>query len=142
MSEIRVKLLRSGAKLPVRVTAGATGLDLHACLDAAIEVGPDVSLVPTGIAVEAPAGYDVQIRPRSGLSRQGVNVILGTLDADYRGELFVSMHTFGTRGPYRVEPGDRIAQLVISRFADVTVVAVEELSESERGAGGHGSTGR
>src|SRR5687768_6385982 len=96
-SVIKVKKLRPGAKLPFRATEGATGLDLYACLEAPVVVGPDLVLVGTGLAFEAPAGYDLQVRPRSGLARQGINVVLGTLDADYRGELFVGMHTFGKR---------------------------------------------
>jgi dUTP pyrophosphatase len=141
---LRVKLLRPGARLPSRATAGATGLDLHACLEAPgwVELGPDVTLVPTGIAIEAPPCFDVQIRPRSGLGRQGVDVVFGTIDADYRGEILVSMHTFGSRTSYRIEHGDRIAQLVIARTAELTVVEVEALGASERDAGGHGSTGR
>ena len=141
---LRVKLLRAGARLPGRATPGSTGLDVYACLDAAgyLDMGPDVTLVPTGIAIEAPAGYDVQVRPRSGLGRQGVDVIFGTLDSDYRGELFVSMHTFGSRANYRIQHGDRIAQLVVVRFADLPVLEVEELGQSQRGSGGHGSTGR
>jgi dUTP pyrophosphatase len=143
MTELKVKLLRAGARLPERATPGATGLDLYACLDREyVEVGPDVTLVPTGIAIEAPAGFDVQVRPRSGLSRQGVNVVLGTIDADYRGEILVSMHTFGSRKSYPVAQGDRIAQLVVSRVEAVEVVVVAELEDSERGVGGHGSTGR
>src|SRR3972149_6748547 len=104
--------------------------------------GPDVTLVPTGIALEAPAGYDVQIRPRSGLGRLGVSVLFGTLDADYRGEVLVSMHTVGARAPYRVQHGDRVAQIVVARAEALPVVLVEELAASERDAGGHGSTGR
>jgi dUTP pyrophosphatase len=137
-----VKELRPGARLPVRATPGSSGLDLHACLDAPIELGPDVTLVPTGIAIEAPAGYDLQIRPRSGLGRLGVDLIYGTLDSDYRGEVFVSMRTFGSTTSFRVEDGDRIAQLVVARVVDVTLEQVEELSDSVRGDGGHGSTGR
>ena len=106
------------------------------------KLGPDVTLVPTGIACEAPLGYDVQIRPRSGLARRGVNVILGTLDSDYRGELFVSMHTFGSTVSYQIETGDRVAQLVISRFEALELVEVDELADSGRGSAGHGSTGR
>ena len=139
-----MKLLRSGARLPHRASTSATGLDLYACLGEPgyLDVGADVTLVPTGVALEIPAGYDVQVRPRSGLSREGVNVILGTIDADYRGEILVSMHTFGSRNSHRVHDGDRIAQLVVSRVEPVEVVEVEELSASERGTGGHGSTGR
>ena len=114
---LKVRLLRNGAKLPWRATPLATGYDVFACLESGLplELGPDVVLVPTGIAIEAPFGYDVQIRPRSGLSRQGVAVELGTIDADYRGELFVAMRTFGSRSSYLIEQGDRIAQLVIAR---------------------------
>jgi dUTP pyrophosphatase len=141
---IKVKLLRSGAKLPTRATPGASGYDLYACLEGEghVDLGPDVTLVPTGIAIEAPMGYDVQIRPRSGLGRQGVNVVLGTIDSDYRGEILVSMYTFGSRRTYRVNRGDRIAQLVISRHSGLDIVETYELSPSDREAGGHGSTGR
>ena len=139
---IKVQLLRPGARLPQRATPGASGLDLHACLEAPIDLTPDVTLVPTGIAIEAPPGYDLQIRPRSGLARRGVDVILGTLDSDYRGEVFVSMRTFGSLASYRVEDGNRIAQLVISRAEALPIIQVDALSDSERGSGGHGSTGR
>jgi dUTP pyrophosphatase len=119
-------------------------LDLVACLGPPgyLEIGPDVTLVPTGIAIEFPRGYDVQVRPRSGLGREGVTIVLGTIDADYRGELLVSMHTFGSRARYRVHDGDRIAQLVVGAAAALPVVEVDELSPSRRGEGGHGSTGR
>jgi dUTP pyrophosphatase len=139
---IRVKLLRPGARMPAFATPGASGLDLYACLGAPLELSQDVTLVPTGIAVEAPPGFDMQIRPRSGLARRGVDVVLGTIDSDYRGEVFVSMRTFGSLTSYRIEDGDRIAQLVVSRFVALPLVRVDELSDSERGAGGHGSTGR
>ena len=139
---LKIKLLRPGAKLPERATPGSSGLDLYACLDAPVELGPDVTLVPTGIAIEAPLGYDLQIRPRSGLGRRGVDLILGTLDSDYRGEVFVSMRTFGSTASFRVEHGDRIAQLVVARVVDVTLELVNDLSDSARGTGGHGSTGR
>ena len=141
---LRVKLLRAGARAPVRATPGSTGLDLYACLPERgyIDLGPDVTLVPTGIALEAPAGWDLQLRPRSGLGRQGVSLIYGTIDPDYRGEIFVSMHTFGSRLWYRVQDGDRIAQVVLSRALIAEVEVVAELSDSGRGGGGHGSTGR
>ncbi len=141
---LKVLLLRVGATVPRRATAAATGLDLYACIEEEghIDLGPDVTLVPTGIAIEAPAGYDVQIRPRSGLGRQGVDVVFGTIDPDYRGEILVSMHTFGSRTSHRISHGDRIAQMVVGRTAALEVVEVDELSASERGSGGHGSTGR
>jgi dUTP pyrophosphatase len=96
----------------------------------------------TGIAIEVPQGYDVQIRPRSGLSARGVGVILGTIDSDYRGEVLVTMYLFNADTSFEVKHGDRIAQMVISRVADMPVVEVDELTATERGSGGHGSTGR
>jgi dUTP pyrophosphatase len=130
--------------MPERATAGSSGLDLYACVrdPGYLEINQDVTLVPTGLVIEAPEGYDLQIRPRSGLARRGVDVTLGTLDSDYRGEVFVSMRTFGSRQSYRIQSGDRIAQLVVSRVERPALVQVDELSESKRGAGGHGSTGR
>jgi dUTP pyrophosphatase len=92
--------------------------------------------------MEFPYGFDLQVRPRSGLSARGVGVALGTIDADYRGELLVTMWTFGSRREYVVQDGDRIAQLVVARLTAADVVEVPQLGESARGTGGHGSTGR
>lgn len=141
---LRVKLLRPGARLPSRATPGATGLDLYACLDTPgyVDVGPEVTLIPTGIAVEAPLGFDLQIRQRSSLAKLGVLVVLGTVDSDYRGELLVAMHAVGRRAAYRVRHGDRVAQLVVSRVEIVEVVEAGELTPTARGEGGYGSTGR
>lgn len=139
---LRVLRLRDGARLPAHSTPAATGFDLHACLDAPLALGPAPRLVPTGIAIEFPAGYDVQVRPRSGLSAKGVGVAFGTIDADYRGEVLVTMWTFGGLASYELQPGDRIAQLVVARLAAVEVVEASELSPTSRGDGGHGSTGR
>ncbi|MEX0801533.1 MAG: dUTP diphosphatase [Dehalococcoidia bacterium] len=138
---LRVQRLRPGARLPERATPGSTGYDLYACLDGDIEVGQAPALIPTGLAIEAPAGYDVQIRPRSGLSSKGVMATFGTIDSDYRGELLVTLFVLPYRGPHTVRPGDRIAQLVVGRTADVVIEETAELSDSARGAGGHGSTG-
>ena len=134
--------LRPDAKLPFRATDGATGYDLYACVDGELEVGQEPVRVPAGVAIEAPIGLDVQIRPRSGLSAQGVMTTFGTIDADYRGELMVTMYVLPYRKPHVVRYGDRIGQLVIGRAAEVELEEVEELSLTERGAGGHGSTGR
>jgi dUTP pyrophosphatase len=139
---IRVKKLREDARLPFRATTGSTGYDLYACLDQDLIVGPEPARVPTGVAIETPEGYDVQIRPRSGLAAQGVMVTLGTIDADYRGELIVTMYVLPYREPHVIRSGDRIAQLVISRMADIVLEEAGELASTERGAGGHGSTGR
>jgi dUTP pyrophosphatase len=140
---LKVRRLRPEAKLPQRATPGSTGLDLFACIEAtgSIELRRDPVLVPTGIAIEVPPGYDAQVRPRSGLSAKGVGVAFGTIDSDYRGEVLVTMYLFGSRCSYTIRHGDRIAQLVIGRWADLPVVEVEALSETERGAAGHGSTG-
>ena len=138
---LRVQRLRPGARLPERATPGSTGYDLYACPDGEMVIGQEPALVPTGIAVEAPAGYDVQVRPRSGLSSKGVQVTFGTIDSDYRGEVLVTMYVLPFREPHVVRPGDRIAQLVVGRTAEVSIVEAEALSASERGSGGHGSTG-
>jgi dUTP pyrophosphatase len=140
--EIRLKRLRPQATLPVRSSPAATGFDLHACLDVPLDLAPRPQLVPTGLAIEFPAGWDVQIRPRSGLSLKGVGVAFGTIDADYRGELLVTMWTFGGLESYTLQQGDRIAQLVIARAAVAMFTEVADLAPSSRGEGGHGSTGR
>ena len=144
MSEIvRVQLLRPEAKLPFRATEAASGYDIHACFEGEpIVLGQRPALIPTGIALEVPLGLDAQLRPRSGLARQGVLATFGTLDADYRGELMINLYTIGPEISYTVHSGDRIAQLVITRLADVEFQQARVLSETVRGAGGHGSTGR
>jgi dUTP pyrophosphatase len=140
--ELRVKRLRPGARVPHRATESATGYDLTACLDGTLTLTATPQLVTTGIAIEFPRGYDVQVRPRSGLSLKGVGVAFGTIDADYRGELLVTMWVFGRLERYELHDGDRIAQLVIAPVAAPLAVEVTELSETERGGAGHGSTGR
>ena len=138
---LRVQRLRPDARLPERATPTSTGYDLYACLDEDLIVGQEPALVPTGIAIEAPPGYDVQVRPRSGLSSKGVQVTFGTIDSDYRGEVLVTMYVLPYREPHTIRPGDRIAQLVVARTAEVVIEEAEALSASQRGAGGHGSTG-
>ncbi len=141
---IRIALLREGARLPMYGTPGSTGMDLFACLpgtDDLLEIGSDPVLVPTGIALAIPSTHDVQIRPRSGLSSRGVVVPLGTIDSDYRGEIFVTMYTVGAREPHVVRHGDRIAQMVAAARTEVSLQVVETLDDTDRGAGGHGSTG-
>lgn len=143
MSEatLRVRRLRPSARVPARQTAAASGYDLHACLDAPLSIGEQPVKVPTGIAIAAPEGCDVQSRPRSGLASRGVLSVFGTIDADYRGELFVTMYCLPGCGPFEVKDGDRIAQLVVTRLAPAEWIEVESLDETARGAGGHGSTG-
>lgn len=139
---IRVKRLRPNARLPERATEGSTGYDLYACLDEPLEVGPMPVKVPAGIAIEAPSGSDVQVRPRSGLSAKGVMVAFGTVDSDYRGELLVTMYALPSREPHLVHDGDRIAQMVVARAEHISLEVVDELSATARDTGGHGSTGR
>ena len=139
---LKVQRLHPDARLPERATEGASGLDLYACLpDGEVTLGPDPVRVPAGVAIEFPAGYDAQVRPRSGLSLKGVGVAFGTIDSDYRGEVLVTMWVFGSRTEHVVRHGDRIAQLVVAPLAELPVVEVDELSATERGAAGHGSTG-
>jgi dUTP pyrophosphatase len=139
---VRVKLLRPTAKLPYRASDYASGFDLFACVDEPVVLTQRPKLVGTGIAMEVPPAFDAQIRPRSGLARQGVLSTFGTLDADYRGELMVALYTTSPDVTYVVHDGDRIAQLVITRLAEPAFEEAEELSETVRGEGGHGSTGR
>jgi len=140
--QLLIRKLRPEARLPARATEGATGFDLYACLEAPLRLSRAPRTVPTGIAIEVPRGFDAQVRPRSGLSSKGIGVAFGTVDADYRGELLVTMWTFGDAESYELRHHDRIAQLVIAALAPVEVVEVSDLSASARGDGGHGSTGR
>lgn len=139
--EIQFRRVHPRAHVPTRQTALASGFDLHACVDAPVEVGTMPVRVPCGIAIAAPPDADVQIRPRSGLSARGVIATLGTIDADYRGELMVTLYCLPGAAPFLLHHGDRIAQLVVSRLAEVAWSEVDALDETERGAGGHGSTG-
>jgi dUTP pyrophosphatase len=143
-SLLKVKRLRPGARLPERATEGSSGFDLYACVDGDdhVVLGRRPLRVGTGIAIEFPRGFDIQVRPRSGLAAKGVGVTLGTIDSDYRGEVLVTMYLFGDVEEYRIANGDRIAQLVVTRLGELDVVEVEELTETARGAGGHGSTGQ
>lgn len=130
--------------LPERATAAASGFDLRACVDrpVVIEVGAR-ALVPTGVAVAVPEGYEGQVRPRSGLAlRSGLTLLNspGTIDADYRGEIGVIVVNHGD-AQATIERGDRIAQLVFQRLPEVVLEAVDELPETARGALGFGHTG-
>jgi dUTP pyrophosphatase len=130
-------------ELPRYQTPAAAGLDLCADEDVALAPG-ERRPVPTGLAVEIPPGYEGQVRPRSGLAaRHGVGMVNapGTIDADYRGEVMVILVNLG-QVPFAARRGDRIAQLVIAPVARVEVRLAEELSETDRGGGGLGSTGR
>lgn len=129
---------------PFYATEASAGMDLRADLKEPLTLGPlERALVPTGIFIELPVGYEAQVRPRSGLAtKKGITVINspGTVDADFRGELRVSLVNLSNE-PFEVVPGERIAQMVVSRHERVEWEDVEVLSETERGAGGWGSTG-
>lgn len=141
-SKLRIKKLTPNAILPRKGSKDASGYDLFACVDSgSLTIGKDPQLVRTGISIEFPNSFDAQIRPRSGLSSKGIGVTLGTIDSDYRGELMITMYVFGTRESFIINHGDRIAQLVITKLADLEMEEVEELSATDRGIGGHGSTG-
>ena len=143
LETIRVQLLRPGAKLPFRATELASGFDVHACLeDGPVTVTQRPVVIPTGLSIEVPPGLDAQFRPRSGLARQGILSTFGTLDADYRGEVMITLYSVSPDITHEVRDGDRIAQLVVTRLADVEFERALVLSETVRGAGGHGSTGR
>lgn len=135
----------SGAPLPVYMTAGAAGADLHADVPASVTLLPGQrALVPTGIALVLPDGFEAQVRPRSGLAlRHGITVLNspGTIDSDYRGEVQVLLINLG-EAPFEVRPGERVAQLVVAPVARAAFTWVDVLPPTPRGAGGYGSTGR
>ncbi len=139
------RVRKSSLPLPSYQTAHAAGLDLMADLEARIEMAPgERRSIATGIAIEIPEGFEGQVRPRSGRAlTEGLGMINspGTIDADYRGEVKVLLVNLGQR-PVQINPGDRIAQLIIAPVARVEVVEVEELATTPRGSGGFGHTGR
>lgn len=143
---MKVKVInRSAFALPAYATPLSAGVDLKANLSEAITLKPlERSLVPTGLFLAIPAGYEAQVRPRSGLAaKHGITVLNspGTIDADYRGEVKVILVNLSPE-PFVIEPGERIAQLVVARCEQVSWEEVERLDETERGAGGFGSTGK
>jgi dUTP pyrophosphatase len=144
--EVAIQRLPHGADLPLPgyETAGSVGLDLLAAVDADIILQPgERMLVPSGIAIALPAGYEAQIRPRSGLAaKHGLTLLNapGTIDADYRGEIKVILANLGAE-PFTVTRGMRIAQMVVAPVSRVVWSAAEALDETARGAGGFGSTG-
>ena len=141
---LRVKALRENALLPAFGSAYAAGADLSACLEAPLAIAPgETKLVPTGLAMEIPAGYAGLIYARSGLaSKRGLAPAnkVGVIDADYRGEVMVALHNHSAQAQ-EIAPGERIAQLVVAPFLPVQYEWAEELEDTVRGAGGFGSTG-
>jgi dUTP pyrophosphatase len=139
MTTLKIKLLHPAARLPEYKTDGASGMDLFAVESVVLDILA-TKLIPLGIALEIPDGFEAQIRPRSSFNAKGILSHFGTIDSDYRGQISAVL-TNGTRGPRCIEPGDRIAQLVIAPVERVAVELATELSETARGAGGFGSTG-
>jgi len=147
LSPIPITRIREGfddLPLPSYATSGAAGADLRAAIDEPLVLAPGERRgVPTGIAIALPAGFECQVRPRSGLAlRHGIALVNspGTVDEDYRGEIQVIMINLGSE-PVTINRGDRIAQMVVARYERVEWNEVERLDESSRGAGGFGSTG-
>jgi len=144
--KVRIQRLAAARDLPLPSPAspGSAGFDLRAALPETAVLGPgERLLVPTGLILEIPAGWEGQVRPRSGLAlRHGIGVVNapGTIDSDYRGEVAVILINLGA-APFPIQRGDRIAQLVIAPVARVEWEEAESLDESERGAGGFGSSG-
>ena len=145
MNPIHVKLLREGAKLPAYGSEEAAGADLYACLDAEVAIAPgETKAIPTGIALEVPRGTAGLVYARSGLAcKQGLAPAnkVGVIDSDYRGEVLVMLHNHGSE-VRTVSCGDRIAQLVITPVYTPGFMLADELSDTSRGCGGFGSTGK
>lgn len=143
--KLRVLRTANGADLPLPsyATAGSAGLDLRAAAAFTLKPG-ERALVPTGLAIALPEGYEAQVRPRSGLAvKHGITVLNapGTIDADYRGEIQVPLINHG-QADFVVARGERIAQMIIARVEQVELVEVDALDETARGTGGFGSSGR
>ena len=145
MEVLKIKKVQENAVIPKRATEGSAGLDLCACIDAPLTLNSgDTALIPTGLAIELPSSqYGAFVFARSGLSiKHGIGLLnaVGVIDSDYRGEIKVGVIN-QIKEPYTIEPGERIAQLVIMPVATLPVEEAQTLGESVRGAGGFGSTG-
>ena len=145
MEKLKVKVVNSGSlPLPEYATPQSAGMDLRANIDAPIVLKPlERVLVPTGLHIALPEGYEAQIRPRSGLAlKHGITVLNtpGTIDSDFTGDIGVILINLSD-SPYVIEPGERIAQMVIARYEHAELELVESISETERGDGGFGHTG-
>jgi len=143
---VKIRIVnKSGHKLPAYETEHSAGMDLRACTDEAITLAPlERKLVKTGLYIEVPAGYEAQIRPRSGLAiKHGITVLNspGTVDADYRGEIGIILVNLSDK-EFVIKDGERIAQMIISKHETAELMEVEELGETGRGAGGFGHSGR
>ena len=143
---MRVKIInKSDNQLPAYETVSSAGMDLRAFIDSDIVLKPfERKLIPTGLYIELPDGYEAQIRPRSGLAiKSGITVLNspGTIDADYRGEIKVILINLSDTD-FTIKSGERICQMVIAKHEKAEFIEVEEISETERGAGGFGHTGK
>ncbi|MFA5881585.1 MAG: dUTP diphosphatase [Eubacteriales bacterium] len=131
--------------LPRYMTAGAAGMDLYAAVEQTEVLQPgEIKLIPTGLSIALPLGFEAQIRPRSGLAlKHGISMVNtpGTIDADYRGEIGLILINLG-REPFQINRGDRVAQMVVSRVARAEFTEVEDLDDTARDSGGFGSTGK
>jgi dUTP pyrophosphatase len=146
MAAVQIKVVnQSPNPLPDYATEGAAGMDIRAHLEGPLHLQPlERALVPTGVFMEIPEGYEVQVRPRSGLAiKQGITCLNtpGTIDSDYRGEIKIVLINLSGE-TQSIQPGDRIAQLVVQRVERAELQAVTQLSETERSGGGFGSTGK
>ena len=144
MTKILIKRLSKKVSLPKYETSGSSGMDLAANIDANINIDPGkTAIIPTGLALSIPKGFEVQIRPRSGLAAKHKISVLntpGTIDADYRGEIKIILINLGQE-TFKVEMGLRIAQMVVCPVVQAQLKEVDDLNETERGKGGFGSTG-
>lgn len=146
MEVLRIKKVKDNAKVPERATGGSAGLDLCACIDAPITLDAgETALIPTGIAIALPsAEFGAFVFPRSGIAvKHGIGLLnsVGVIDSDYRGEIMVGVIN-QIKTPYTIQPGERVAQMVVMPVSMMPVEEVEELDVTARGAGGFGSTGK
>ena len=145
MTLLKIKQLENNRILPEYKTEGAAGMDLCAGINRPITLQPlERKLIPTGLQIELEHGYEAQIRPRSGMAiKHGITLIncVGTIDEDYRGEVCVPVVNLSNE-PYTIQPDERIAQMVITRYEQAKIEVVKELTDTERGIGGFGSTGK
>ena len=141
---VQIEKIDEKAVLPCYMSKHASGMDICACLDKKMKLKPmEVALIPTGLRASIPAGYEIQVRPRSGLAfKYGVSVLNtpGTIDADYRGEIKIILMNFGKKS-FIVNPCDRIAQIVLAKVEKASLKIVKSLDKTKRGSGGFGHTG-
>jgi dUTP pyrophosphatase len=146
--EIKIKRLSNefdDIPIPSYATSGSAGMDIRAAIENEITIEPNsIRLVPTNLSVEIPSGYEIQVRPRSGLAaNHGIGILNspGTIDSDYRGEIKIIMINLG-KEEFKVKRGDRIAQLVVSKVFTANLIPSDDLNHSQRGKGGFGHTGK